>query len=182
MKKLSVSIVAFIAITSILFSYSFIVDKLFEPDYEKIADAITAKTAQKIRKEKGLIPIGTGGGMMEDIEMMAISFNYYKEVDFDTARRFVVYCVEEYLTAINSSEKVRPYLHNYPFTAKNVEIRIFFYKPDRRDPPLGSITVASSIAGNVRYKANNPNGYTLDTLREETYEEALKIVTAEGDK
>ncbi len=44
------------------------------------------------------------------------------------------------------------------------------------------MTIASVIRGAVNYKANNPNGYTLDTLRRETYEKALQIVTEENAK
>ena len=180
--KLSTITALVIAFTSIALCSSFFWDKLFEPDYEQIADTITAKTAKKIKAEKNLIPIGTGGGMLGDIYMMAISFDYYQEVDFNTARQLLVYCVEEYLSAINSDEKVRPYLHNFPFTAKNIEIRIFFSTPDNDDVPLGSICVAASIKGRVDYDIKAPINLKLETIREETYEEALKIVSDKNEK
>lgn len=116
--KFSVSTSVIIAITTIVLCSSFFWDKIFEQDYEQIADAITAKTAKKIKNEKELILMGTGGGMLGDIYMMAMSFRYCQEVDFNTARQLVVYCVEEYLSAINSDEKVRPYLHNFPLQQK----------------------------------------------------------------
>jgi hypothetical protein len=87
-----------------------------EKDYEKIADAITEKTAKKLKEQKNLCLVGTGGGMMHDIYGMDMSFDYYQEVDLKTARELIVYAVSEYLLAINSNEEVRPYLHNYPFT------------------------------------------------------------------
>ena len=65
--------------------------------------------------------------MMDDIQMMAMSFNYYEEVNLKTARELTIYVINEYLSAINSNKELRPYLHEYPFTAKNVEIRIFIY-------------------------------------------------------
>lgn len=180
--KLSIFTVLVIAFATVALCSSFFFGKLFEPDYEQIADAITARTAKKIECEKKIRLIGTGGGMLGDIYMMAMSFNYCQEVDFDTARRLLVYCVEEYLSAINSDEKLRPYLHNYPFTAKNIEIRIYLKKPNNSDVPLGSICIARSIKGVVSYDANNPNGINLDTLHKETYEEALKIVKDENEK
>src|SRR3972149_10675641 len=74
------------------------------PEYEKIADAITAKTAKKLEKEKGLLLIGTGGQMMNDIQMMMMGFFFYRVVDIETARQLLVDSVEEYLSAINSNE------------------------------------------------------------------------------
>jgi hypothetical protein len=171
----------FMAVISIFSCCSLLVDSSFEQNYEKIADAITNKTAEKFKREKALYLIGIGGGMMDDIKMMSMDFNYYREVDFDAARALLVYCVEEYLAAINGSEEVRPYLHNYPFTAKNIEIRLYFYKPNGRDLPLGKLSIASAIKGTVKYKVDNPNGYTLDTVRTETYEEALQIVQSQTD-
>jgi len=149
-----------------------------EPDYEKIADKITVKTAKKLEKEKGLIPVGTGGRMMNDIQMMMIGFNYYHVVDIDTARHLLVDSVEEYLSAINTSEEVRPYLHNYPFTAQNVEIDIYFYGPDRHKVPAGEIKIATANQGQLVYYIDYPEKYTIKDIYEETYEDALKAVNS----
>ena len=81
-------------------------------DYEKIANKITERTAKKLKAQKRLVLIGTGGQMMHDIQMMAMSFNFYQEVDLRTGRELIIYAINEYLSAINSDEEVRPYLHN----------------------------------------------------------------------
>jgi hypothetical protein len=83
-------------------------------DYEKIADKITEKTAKKLKEQKGLSLAGTGGRMMDDIQMMMMGFNFYKIVDIETARQLLVDSVQEYLSAINSNEEIRPHLHDYP--------------------------------------------------------------------
>ncbi|MBS0637120.1 MAG: hypothetical protein JSS12_06390, partial [Verrucomicrobia bacterium] len=72
-------IITSLVLVSVLLFSSFFLDKFFEPNYEKIADGITAKVAKKIQNEKGLVPVGTGGGMLGDIYMMAISFNCCQE-------------------------------------------------------------------------------------------------------
>ena len=147
-----------------------------EPDYEKIADKITVKTAKKLEEEKGLILIGIGGRMMHDIQMMMMGFNYYHEVDIDNARHLLVDSVEEYLSAINASEEVRPYLHEYPFTAQNIEINIYFYKPDKHEVPLGKIMIAAAEKGKLIYYIDEPETYALKRICEEPYEDALKAV------
>ena len=121
------------------------------PDYEKIADKITNRTAEKLKKEKKLTLIGIGGRMMDDIQMMAMSFNYYQEVNLEQARELLIYVINEYLSDINNNQDVRPYLHEYPFTSKNVEIRIFIYGPDRTELPSEKIDCITSIDGVLEY-------------------------------
>src|ERR1044072_300363 len=78
------------------------------PDYEKIADQITEKTAKELQAQKNLYLVGTGGQMMDDIQMMAMSFEYYQEVDLKTARELILYAIHAYLSAINSNTEIRP--------------------------------------------------------------------------
>ena len=140
-------------------------------DYEKIADSITEKTAKELKVQKNLCLVGTGGQMMHDIQMMAMSFFYYQEVDLKTARELIVYAIDKYLDEINSNKEIRPYLHEYPFTVKNVEIRIWVYNPDRSELPLEKIYCITSLNGKLRYYVrSNPH----QAIYEETYEEARK--------
>ena len=148
-------------------------------DYEKIADKITANTAKKLQEQKKLCLIGTGGGMMHDIQRMNMSFQFFQEVDLKEARDLVVYATKEYLEDINSNEKVRPYLHNYPFTAKNITIRIFICKPGGYDVSPGEITIAAANKGNLSYYIDYPEKHTIKKIYKETYEEALKLVSAQ---
>ena len=143
-------------------------------DDEKIVNQITEETAKKLKEKKNLILVGTGGQMMHEIEMLAMSFDYYQEVTLETARALIVYAVKEYLSDINKNEKVRPYLRNYPFTAKNVEIRIFIYGPDRHELSPEKIYYISAINGIVDYYVRGPDNFR-QAVCEETYEEALKI-------
>ena len=101
-----------------------------DEDYEEIADRITNRIARKMKSEKGLECIGTGGGMMSNIQRMALSFQYFHEVDLVEARRLLVCVANEYLNAINSCKEVRPYLHNYPFREENIQIKIWIKRPN----------------------------------------------------
>jgi hypothetical protein len=130
------------------------------PHYEKLADTLTTQTAKKLAKEKGLALCGTGGGMMDDIKMMAMSFNYYKEVDLNSARKLLVEAVSEYLTAINNNKELRPFLHNYPFTPENVKIYIWIYKPDGKDLPPDKIDFLYACNGKLLYYTERPGKYS----------------------
>jgi hypothetical protein len=147
--------------------------------HEKIADRITAKTIQKIESETGLSFVGIGGGMMDQVRMMAISFDYYGEINMEQARELLIYCVNEYLTAINSSEEIRPHLVHYPFTPKDVEIRIFISKANRKDVSNGELSVASQIDGTTKYYVKQPGAPSIRVDYKETYEESVSILESE---
>ena len=105
-----------------------------------------------------------------------MSFDCYNEITMDQGRELLIYCVSEYLSAINSNEKIRPYLIHYPFTPKDVEIRIFIHRPDHRDVPMGALTVVSEMDGQLVYKILQPDPIVLKRIHEEPYEEAVEIL------
>ena len=151
-----------------------------DEDYEKIANGVTYRVEQQLKKEVGLQCIGTGGGMMDSIRKMAMSFDFFHEVDLFQARKLSVHTISEYLKAINNSKKIRPYLRHYPFTPKDIEIRIWIRKPNGGDVPPNKITYISFTNGILRYDLSDEPGTYLDReLCTETYEEALKIIQAE---
>lgn len=142
------------------------------PDYERIANGITDATAKSLEsKIDDFYLIGTGGRMMHNIQMMEMSFVYYHEVDIQTARELLIYVINTYLKAINENKEVRPYLHEYPFTPKNVEIHIWIYEPDRSKVPRGKIEYVSAMNGLLKYYEES-----TEAIYKETFEEALKKV------
>ncbi len=151
-----------------------------DENYETIANRITKQVALKLSQEKNLQCAGGGGGMMSSIRMMALGFDLFQEVDLMEARKLMVYVITEYLKAINDSKEIRPYLQNYPFNPKNIEIRIWIQTPDRQDVPLDKIAYISSINAILTHDLPRETGsYVHRELCEETYEEALKIVQDE---
>jgi hypothetical protein len=103
---------------------------------------------------------------------MLMGFHLYQEVDLKEARELLIYAVNEYLLDINNNEEVRPCLHEYPFTAKNVEIRIWIYKPDSI-----KISYISAIDGILTFDLPE----TRQTICKESYEEALQTVFSQGN-
>lgn len=172
-----VSIVKYLALISLSFCCACsLAKKSREPDYEKDANAVTSLVAKKIQQETNLKLIGTGGGMISQINMMGMSFAHYGGLSMGEARGLLVYCVEQYLQAINDSDKIKPHLCNYPFNENNLEIIIFIYGQDRRDPPVGSLTVASQAYGQVVYKIQQAGRPSMKEILREPYDEAKKLV------
>ena len=158
-------------VVSFAFGYSFTPYKMSEK--QKIVNRLRKETAKKLQKKKNLVLAGTGGQMMYDIEMLAMSFNYYQEVDLENARELIVYAMNEYLADINNSEKIRPYLSTYPFTSKNIDITIFFYGPDRYKLPPEKIGLVASHHGVIEYYTRLDRDHPIC---EESYDEALSKV------
>ena len=145
-------------------------------DYEKLANKITTRTANRLENEKRLILIGTGGQMMDDIQMMYMGFQFFHPIDIKSGRDLLICAVNQYLKAINNDEKTRPYLHQYPFTADNIKIDIWIRNPNGTRVTLEKICYISASNGILTYYLDDPEKYSRKTLHQETYEEALNAV------
>jgi len=102
-----------------------------------------------------------------------MGFQFRKPVSLEMARKLLIDSIQEYLSEINSSEKIRPYLHNYPFTAQNIQIKIFFCNPDGSEVAPDQINVASAVEGKMFYYIDYSEKHTLKEIHKETYEEAV---------
>jgi hypothetical protein len=142
---------------------------------ERLADEVTYKTAEILSKKYNLVPIGTGGSAMYDIKRLALSFNCYRLLSIEQARGLIVTCVQEYLYQINTNTEIRPFLQNYPFAPKNIEIYIYLYRPDQQEIAYGQLWSAAALNGKIYYKTPKSE-YQLEVLKEETFEEALEIL------
>ena len=99
---------------------------------DNVIDSITSSYSKRLYKNEGLELIGSGGTMMHDIESVELHYCINKNVDVNSARKLFVNSVEGLVTEINKDVKIRPYLHEYPFTHHNAEVKISFYGQDNR--------------------------------------------------
>lgn len=155
-----------------------------EPEQAKFVGEILDKASKKLRSKYDMRPIGTGIGMPDGVvTMLALSFEKTGPLSREEGRKIIVDCVQDILQIINTHEKIRPYLKNYPFSATDVEVRIFLedkFRNDIFDPNYG---VISSINASIDYKytsAENPNKYMK--VEKEKFEEALKMVQDKNKK
>lgn len=141
-----------------------------EPSKQALATEVFNQTILQLR-EKGLRACGYGSGMMYQIRMLALSFDYYKEIDINEARELLITAATVFLNNVNMHDLIPPFLQNYPFAPKNIEIRIYIYKPDGKSPDAGKLAVASIIDGNLRFKIMSDE-QKLEIIHEESFEEA----------
>lgn len=144
--------------------------------YIVYAKAIMTPFIQKCEKEYQLDCIGTGGRFAYNVAGINIEFVAYQRGTIEEARTLEVKMIEALLAEINAHEKIRPFLAEYPFNAKDIHISTSFQKNDGTDYTDGSVVYVHQARGKLFYKAEDPKTGELTRLLEEPYEEALKIV------
>jgi hypothetical protein len=135
---------------------------------------IAKRVFQQLNKEEQLHVCESGWGLrgMKKIKVMHCGFDYYYEIRLDEARRLLVKVIDLYLKAINANEKIRPYICNYPFTAENIEIRIFLYNSDGSLLSPDKLQWITFVGGKLQYKIgkrdfnNSPIRLCVETLEE----------------
>lgn len=179
----SIRIIIFIIIFAPL-SFSFTFFKSKKPrDYEVIANEITAKVAKRLTKKHQMDWIGEGGGMMGSVYMLGLSFQIHHPLVRNEARELIVDCVQELLAAVNTNEEIRPFLKDYPFTAKNVQILIFSNYPNGKeayDPYISVVSVATS--DDIFFSTTEPNKNSYKNRYRESYSEALAMLKNQLEK
>jgi hypothetical protein len=140
---------------------------------EKIANQITFSIAKKLEKEKGLTFAGFGGGMEKGLKVMMLALEAPEAFDIRKGREMIVECAEIYLNAINNNLKIRPYLHNYPFTYKNIEIEIYESSKIKKS----QIACANLKRGKIYYCIEIDSH--MEISFEEPYENAVKKLKEE---
>lgn len=144
--------------------------------YVTYVNEIVNAFSKEMKRDFNLICIGDGGAMPHDVEKVIIMFSAYRKTTIEEARELEVGAVQRFLQLINAHEKIRPYLREYPFTPKRVEISISFQKKNNSHYADGSVAFIYQTNNKIVYRSVDPKTQELVALADETYEEALKLV------
>lgn len=144
------------------------------PKYEKISNQIIAQSSKELSEKFNLTFIGDGASMMRDVEMLALSFNSNQPRNLENTRKLIVCCMKIFLENINTNQNIRPFLHNYPFTEKNIELRIFFQDEKENRPPPSLIANVTAQNGKIYYSIDKDNHYV--DKHSESFDDAETIL------
>jgi hypothetical protein len=147
-----------------------------EIEKEMFADDILRKVATQLKQEIGLIPCGTIGQMLNKVQVLGLSFYYYKPIDIAEGRKLLIKAINSLMDEVNQEKKIHPYLSRYPFTPRNIEIEIFIRSPDGGDVTPGALWVVDASEGFLRYDIHHPTKSGFKTIYKETYDEALERI------
>jgi hypothetical protein len=155
------------------FAYSHV-----SPPSVAMTGKIQKQVAPMLAKKYNMQLCGAGGGMPDGIvNMLALSYDLKRSLTIEQARPILIDCLNTYVNAVNADTELRPYLKNYPFTPKNIEIHIFFQTLDGGQVCDPFLCVASSVRGKLIYNTEEKGqkfGYKTEVI--ETYEDAVKIL------
>ena len=148
-----------------------------------IANHVTGLFTKKMQKEKELRAIGFGGAgggyPGSGLRMLSVDFECYQEMNISQARKLLLECVDGFLAEINRTPELKPFLREFPFTFRNVDISIIFISEKSRNfihsPSIASARIDDELLMFMIYPEDK-----LKILKKETYEEALKIVEQES--
>jgi hypothetical protein len=146
---------------------------------DKLTNQIISKVTQKLSSKYPLTISTIGGGEDEKgIWQISVYYDYFgKALNLEESRILIVNIIETYLNEINNSEKIRPYLKNYPFTVDNLDFAIITNQLNGEwyfDPNIDTVNV---INDTIKYSTRDPNNHLkYKNTVVEKYENALKIV------
>jgi hypothetical protein len=148
--------------------------------HSKIAETVTKRTVQRIESETSLRVTAFGGWTPDNqVRYLSIGFNHLGELSIEQARKFIIYCINEYMSETNTDIEIRPYLNPYPFTQDEMKLIIFIKKANGKDVNRGTFCVVVAQSGLIEYNMREPSSKELRTILRESYEEAVDILEAE---
>ena len=145
------------------------------PEHEKYVNELVKSFAAEMEKELNLECIGNGGRMPHDVEQVKVIFQANRRATLEEARKIEIFAAERLLQRINAHEKLKPFLREYPFTAARINVNVSFGNELHQQYGDGTITLMFLVKGNIYYHSYDPVEEKIIDLREESYQEALKI-------
>ena len=140
---------------------------------EHATNIIMKKVATQLKNEKKLLPCGSGGQTSHGVKKLSLSFFYQEPLEIEEGRELLVEGVNTFVAAVNIDKRIRPYLADYPFEPKNVEILIFLQNSDGSQIIPGKLTCMAARRGFLTYDIKDQETQRLVTIHKESYEEAL---------
>jgi hypothetical protein len=145
--------------------------------YVVLADQIQADMAKRLSQRYNMRVVGMGGGLANRVNMLGLSFQIQGALTKEQLRKILIDCEETFLATINENEQIRPFLKNFPFTPKEIEIEIFLVDRTGREVFHPDISTAVAKHGELTYSTvDRNNTFVYKDEEVEAYGEALKLV------
>ena len=145
-----------------------------EIHYWELTSPAARDTVKELHDRFGLIPIGQGGGAMNVIQLHSVDFYTTKIYSIEEARELVVDATEIFLKNINQCREARPFLAEYPFSPKRINLT--FFVPEKIIQNPNQISLFEVKDGNVIYSVTPQNEKLWKTVFKEPYEKAKEEV------
>ena len=102
------------------------------PKRGKAVDHLLGKIARVLEKKYHVDPFGTSIAMPGGVvKKLGLDFQIIGPLSREEARKILIEISQKFLLFVNDDEAVRPFLVNYPFEIKNIDIGLFFVNKKR---------------------------------------------------
>ena len=153
------------------------------PIYTRYVAEVTSAFVKEMHKKYGLECGASGGSMPYDVEKISVSLVASGGATIEQARELEVKATERFAQIINAHEKLRPFLREYPFPAARADVTISFRKKGKLFFADTEVEFICHAKNKLHYLAPDPERpYVGKLIKDEPYEEALKIVQANAPK
>lgn len=149
---------------------------------QKTGYAVINSYSKELCNSSVLRVIGKGGSFNDGIKVLEIFCSSDEELDIDSTRKILVPSVEGFVKKINSDSQVLKYLNHYPFTFRDVYFSIIFSCEDNIPTNKRIVSHVQIKNGNISYRYYDTEKKHLMLLHEESYEEALRMLSKEQAK
>lgn len=158
-------------------------------EYIGYVNEIKEAFGREMFKEFHLVPQGDFGQMHEKVEVMGMKFLAHRRATIEEARALQLFVMDRFVKAINAHEKIQPFLEERPFTYKRIQVGISFSGLNGlySDGTVERISSVHDLAGAEEnrnclfYDAYDPFNCDSVEIHRESYDEALKLVSANRD-
>lgn len=150
------------------------------PKSEGAVNNLLSQMARSFEKKYKMSTIATNVAMPRGVvKILGLDFQMLGPRSREDIREILINSVQDFLLFVNSNEEVRPYLENYPFEIKNVEITLFFINSKRmelNDPYIG---IAGISEGKLDYQIliDTDGIPSIKNEYVESYDEALNALS-----
>jgi hypothetical protein len=153
--------------------------KKYSPEEDKIMSEsvheIIGKFCNDMYDSYGLMCSATGGSMPYDVEAIIVDLVLNCQVSIGEARELEVRAIERLTELVNAHEAIRPYLREYPWNTGRSKVLLAFYQKDGKDYTEG-IRLVLQAHNTLSYYGPKKSLQDIDPIKEESYQEAKKIV------
>ncbi len=151
-------------------------DAMKEEDYTFYLTQIVCPIAKEAQEEFDLFYIGRGGELAEGVGAVEVKFIAYRRGSLEEARKIQVTLMERLIRALNTHEKIRPFLAEYPFPVHRVSIMLAYRKGDDSCYADGSVVLSFQAKNNLCYFSEDPKTERSEIIIREPYEKAKQKV------
>ena len=144
-------------------------------DYPERLEQLMSKHIELMKSKYKMRCYGTGYGVANDVNLVSLDYVSDEIFSHERARVLLVSCIEELRQLLNEDKFIRPHLHTYPYSTRNLHVTIEMQPdPNKGDNPNDVYTTYIMNNDYIVYEKFNFQTDQDERLLVEPYKDVLK--------